>query len=84
MLHQAPAADVMGMLAKSFLEDEELARTALGCHLSMNLFLPGDARLSRVTRELSWQSDGGCASHLAFLWAASCQSWETWTEAALP
>ena len=69
MLHQAPAGEVMGMLAKSFLEDEELARTALGCHLSMNLFLP-DARLSRVTREFSWQSDGGCTSHLAFLWAA--------------
>ena len=69
MLHQAPAGEVMGMLAKSFLEDEELARTALGCHLSMNLFLP-DARLSRVTREFSWQSDGGCTSHLAILWAA--------------
>ena len=56
------------MLAKSFFEDEELALTALGCHLSMNLFLPEHARLSRVTSEFSWQSDG--KSHLAFLWAA--------------
>ena len=32
------------MLVESFLEDEELARTALSCHLPLDLFLPGDAR----------------------------------------
>ena len=45
-----------GMRVEGFFEDEELARTALGCHLSMDLLCCEDVR--RVTTELffSWWS----------------------------
>ena len=36
------------MLVESFFEDGERARTALNCHLSMDLLLPGAARCLAV------------------------------------